>query len=61
MSTVAHYQRRLSVLLRENRSPAEIRAALRDDPELSSLRQYIDGLQDAPLEVASALAAKWGG
>jgi hypothetical protein len=60
VSTVAHYQRRLSVLLREGRSPAEIRAALRDDPELSSLCEYIDSLQDAPLEVAAALAAKWG-
>ena len=60
MSTVAHYQSRLSTLLREGRSPEEIRAALREDPELASLRAYIDSLQDAPLEVAVALAAKWG-
>lgn len=60
MSVLAHYQRRLSTLLLEGRSPPEIRAALREDPELMVLRQYIDSLQDAPLEVAAALAAKWG-
>ena len=60
MSTLAHYQRRLSELLRQGRTPDEIRTALRDDPKLEPLRAYVDSLQDAPLEVAAALAAKWG-
>lgn len=60
MSVLAHYQRRLSALLLEGRSPSDIRAALRKDPALESLREYIDGLEDAPLQVAAELAAKWG-
>lgn len=57
---LAHYQRRLSALLLEGRSPPEIRAALLEDPLLASLRAYIESLEDAPLEVAAELAAKWG-
>ena len=60
MSVVAHYQRRLSMLLLEGRCPEQIRQALREDPELVSLRAYVDSLEDAPLEVAAELAAKWG-
>ena len=60
MSVVAHYQQRLSTLLLEGRSPEFIRAALSEDPKLESLRGYVESLQDAPLEVAVALAAKWG-
>ena len=60
MSVLAHYQRRLSILLLEGRGPEFIRQALAEDPELVSLRGYVESLQDAPLEVAAALAAKWG-
>lgn len=60
MSVVAHYQRRLSALLLEGKSPEEIRQALHDDPKLVSLREYVGTLQDAPLEVAAELANKWG-
>ena len=60
MSALGHYQRRLSALLLEGRAPAEIRAALLEDPALASLRPYIESLEDAPLQVAVALAAKWG-
>lgn len=60
MSVLEHYQRRLSALLRDGASPDEVRQVLREDPQLASLRAYIDSLQDAPLEVAASLAAKWG-
>lgn len=60
MSVVAHYQRRLSALLLEGKSPEQIRSALREDPELESLREYIESMQDAPLQVAVSLANKWG-
>jgi len=61
VNVLALYQRRLSELLLAGEAPEEIRAALKADPRLSSLRDYVDGLQDAPLQVATALAAKWGG
>ena len=60
MSVVAHYQRRLSALLLEGKTPVEIRQALRDDPKLASLHEYVGSLQDAPLEAAAELANKWG-
>jgi len=60
MSVLAHYQRQLSKLLLEGRSPEFIRQVLAEDPELASLRSYVESLQDAPLEVAAELAAKWG-
>ena len=60
MSVLAHYQRRLSQLLLEGRRPECIRQTLAEDPELQSLRGYVESLQDAPLEVAAELAAKWG-
>ncbi len=60
MSVLAHYQRRLSKLLLQGHSPEFIRQALREDPALESLRGYVESLQDAPLQVAVALAAKWG-
>lgn len=60
MSSLAHYQRRLSALLLEGKRPEQIRSALREDPQLESLRDYVDSLQDAPLQVAGSLAKKWG-
>ncbi|MGH1348965.1 MAG: hypothetical protein ACRBN8_45955 [Nannocystales bacterium] len=60
MSALAHYQRRLSRLLLKGHSPESIRQALLEDPALESLHGYIESLQDAPLEVAVELAAKWG-
>ena len=60
MSVLEHYQRRLSTLLLEGRTPAEIREALLRDPTLDSLQSYVRTLQDGPLEVAAALARKWG-
>ena len=60
MSVVAHYQRRLSALLLAGESPEHIRQVLREDPKLASLREYVESLQDVPLEVAATLAAKWG-
>ena len=60
MSVLGHYQRRLSALLLEGKSPEQIRQALRDDPKLRSLRAYVESLEDAPLQVAAELAGKWG-
>lgn len=60
MSVAAHYQRRLCALLLEGKTPEQIRHALREDPQLESLREYVDSLQDAPLQVAAELANKWG-
>ena len=60
MSVLAHYQRRLSALLLAGKSPEQIRHTLREDPQLEPLREYVDSLQDAPLQVAVSLANKWG-
>ncbi len=59
MSVLAHYQARLAALLRAGCSPEAIRQALAEDPALVELRGYILSLQDAPLEVAAELAARW--
>ena len=60
MSVLGHYQRRLCALLLEGKCPAQIRDALREDPQLEPLWEYVESLQDAPLEVAVSLASKWG-
>jgi len=60
MSVLGRYQARLSSLLLEGRTPAEIRETLLEDPALASLRAYVESLEDALLQVAVELASKWG-
>ncbi len=60
MSVLEHYQRRLSELLRRGSTPTEIRAVLGRDPRLVALQDYVAQLDDAALEVAAELAARWG-
>ena len=54
------YQQRLLDLLMRGHEPAGIVWALRADPQLAPLREYIEGLDPHALVVAAELIARWG-
>lgn len=53
------YQARLIELLREGVEPERVRAELVAEPELASLRSYVQGLDLHALSVAKTIVAKW--
>lgn len=54
------YQARLLEMVRSQRTPTQMRTELAADPNLKTLRLYIEGLDDRALEVARELVARWG-
>lgn len=58
-ASLHRYQQRLLELLRQGLAPEAIRAALLADPQLSSLRAYLEGLDLHALVVATELIARW--
>ncbi|MCA9655217.1 MAG: hypothetical protein H6712_12085 [Myxococcales bacterium] len=58
-ATLRRYQRRLLEGLRHGTAPETLRAELLADPELASLRAYLEGLDPHALAVAAELVARW--
>ncbi len=58
-ATLEHYQRELLTRLRAGQQPATILAALRSDPALASLHEYLGGIDPDALVVAARLIARW--
>jgi hypothetical protein len=60
LTGAALFQDRLLRLLEQEKSPADIRAALLADTDLAPFHDYIRAMEDRMIEVAVELAGKWG-